>query len=95
MAGNLTKSSTPVKVLINDREYTLAPFTLKIMLAMEEKYDKPFPEIMQSGRVTPIVHLVYLLIQEATPDFNEDTLRNLSVKQLEPIVKAVTKAIGS
>lgn len=89
---NLARSPELRKIRLADgKDYDLTPLNLNILCEMEEKFGKPFNEVLSGGKITPIRYLLFIQLKDKYPFTGEEQVGNLV--NLD-VLKELNKALG-
>jgi hypothetical protein len=85
----LAKGVELVRLTLADgQEYELAPMTLNVMMAVEEKFDKSYFDLVNSRRLSHIRYIVWLRLKGKYPELTEEKVGELvTVSVLTEIAK--------
>ncbi len=60
----VAENKPQVVTLADGKEYNLAPLDLNILVEFEETFDGPLSELISSGKMKYLRHLIYLMLRE-------------------------------
>ena len=74
--ANLARQPELNKITLNDgKEYELEPMNINILVSAEDKFNKPFPQIMddaQKGYIRVIRYLLWMRIKNKYPEVDTE-----------------------
>ncbi len=88
VSDKLKGSEHQIITLADGKEYELTPMTLNVMVAVEEKFDKSYFDLVNSRRLSHIRYIVYLRLKDKYPELTEGKVGELvTVTVLTEIAK--------
>lgn len=67
LAGTIPLKS----ILIKGEEYKLTPINLNILSDIEDKFDKPFAQVIKDGRVKSVRYILWRCLVDNYPELTE------------------------
>ena len=96
MTDELIKEDKPQTLKLGEKEYTLSPLTLNVMVGLEEEFDCSLADIgdlLTKRQATTLRKLLYILLKDNSELTKDEIGKMVKVEDLEQISSMIGKAL--